>query len=141
MWARNTGIDNYPAGNDYRYIAIKSSAVKPGSLEGLATTQAAAGFPCVATPDGYNYMLVDTDEGDAAEPFLFVSLNVSDLQAAKSFYCDGLGAKVVAGGAGTLGTAGSCVLDFVNTEGVLAGGVKLELVQLPAGECAHRVID
>jgi hypothetical protein len=26
------------------------------------------------------------------------------------------------------------VLDFVNTAGVLAGGVKLELVQLPAGE-------
>jgi hypothetical protein len=132
---RNKGIDNYPAGNDYRYIAIKSSTVKPGSLEGLATTQAAVGFPCVATPDGYKFMLVDTDEGDAAEPFLFVSLNVSDLEAAKTFYCDGLGAKVVPGGAGTLGTADSCVLDFVNTPGVLAGGVKLELVQLPAGEC------
>lgn len=77
-------------------------------MEGLEISQAEAGFPCLATPDGYKYMLVDTDEGDANEPFLFVSLNVSDLAAAKKFYCDGLGAKVVAGGAGTLGTPNRC---------------------------------
>jgi hypothetical protein len=39
------------------------------------STDEVTGERLVEGPDGYKYMIVDTDEGDAKEPFLFVSVN------------------------------------------------------------------
>lgn len=47
----------------------------------------------VTGPDGYKFMMVDMDEGDQKEPFLFVSLNVENLASSLTFYEDVLGAK------------------------------------------------
>jgi len=126
----NYGIWNYEKGNDFRYIAVKTSAVKqhPASL-GYDVRTHENGCQVVTAPDGYEYMLVDTEEGEATEPFLFVSLNVSSLPQAREFYCQGLGAREVPGGGGTLGTPDSMVLDFVPTG--ISPGVKLELVEVP----------
>ena len=44
----------------------------------------AQGRKFVAAPDGYKYMLVDTGAtAPPAEPFLFVSIHVSDLAKSK----------------------------------------------------------
>jgi len=40
----------------------------------------------VTDPDGHKFMLVDTDQGQLHEPFLFVSVNVTDVAASAKHY-------------------------------------------------------
>jgi catechol 2,3-dioxygenase-like lactoylglutathione lyase family enzyme len=86
------GIDSYAQGNDLRYIAIDAAAYK-GPADKVETD--AAGRKFVASPDGYKYMLVDTGATAAPkEPFLFVSIHVSDLEKSKKVrgcgFCGGV---------------------------------------------------
>lgn len=75
------GIDSYAQGNDLRYIAIDAAAYKGPADQVQADVQ---GRKFVAAPDGYKYMLVDTGAtAPPAEPFLFVSIHVSDLAKSK----------------------------------------------------------
>mmetsp|Transcript_3770 Transcript_3770/g.5951 ORF Transcript_3770/g.5951 Transcript_3770/m.5951 type:complete len:291 (-) Transcript_3770:473-1345(-) len=83
----------------------------------------ATGNKCVTGPDGYRFMLVDTDQGDSNEPFLYVSINVSDLTKSKDFYCNVLGAKVYDEVSGVLGTPNSVAIGFADD------GTKIELVE------------
>lgn len=128
----NYGISSYKQGNDLRYIAIKKSAVKgdPNTL-GL-TVDPIDGRMYALSPDGYRYLLVDTAEGPSSEPFLFVSIHVSDLQKAQQFYVDVLGAAIFQGVPGSLGTPNSLVIGFDKSSSG-ANAVKLELVELPRG--------
>lgn len=80
------GIDSYAAGNDLRYIAIDAAAYK-GPADKVQTD--AEGRKFVAAPDGYKYLLVDTGAAAAPkEPFLFVSIHVSDLAKSKKVRID-----------------------------------------------------
>lgn len=47
----------------------------------------------VTGPDGYKFMMVDMDEGDQKDPFLFVSLHVKNLASSLTFYDNVLDAK------------------------------------------------
>ncbi len=93
----NYGIDSYQAGNDYRHIAIRASAIKtdPATLGYPVTVDEATGQKMVTGPDGYKFMIVDTNEGDANEPFLFVSIHVENLERTKKYYTDVLGASML----------------------------------------------
>jgi len=126
----NYGIDSYQAGNDYRYIALRASNLKadPATLGYPVSTDDATGERLVEGPDGYKYMIVDTDEGDAKEPFLFVSINVADVAKSTKYYTEVLGAtKMDTPYKGAQKTAESVMLSMGD------GSTKLELVQLPKG--------
>jgi glutaredoxin 3 len=114
------------------YIAVSRAAVRDAS----GVTRDAEGREFVASPDGYKYMLVDAPlAGLNGDPFLFVSLHVSDLARARAFYTQTLGAAERAPGStpGALGGAGSVVLGWGPP-----GGAALELVALPAGVAVAR---
>lgn len=90
----NFGVDHYDKGNDMRHLAIKRSAlVADPSSKGFPEHKDDNGNTFLQMPDGYNVMLVDTDEGSADEPFLFVSLHTTDLNKARKFYTEILGAQ------------------------------------------------
>ena len=112
---------------------MSRSAVRDAS----GAVRDASGREFVTSPDGYRFLLVDAPRGAGGDPFLFVSLHVSDLAAAKRFYVDTLGAAVRPAGSvpGTLGGDGaaSAVLGWGPP-----GGVALELVALPAGTAVQR---
>jgi hypothetical protein len=93
----NYGIDSYQSGNDYRHIAIRASAIKtdPAKLGYPVSVDEATGQKMVSGPDGYKFMIVDTNEGDVNEPFLFVSIHVEDLERTKKYYTEVLGASAM----------------------------------------------
>lgn len=126
----NYGISSYEAGNDYRYIAVRKSALVQGAdvqkFGGITRDESGREF--VASPDGYKYMLVDAG-ASTTEPFLFVSVHVANLEQAKTFYMNVLGASVRTGAPGALGTTNSVMLGFGP-----ADGVGIELVELPKGQ-------
>lgn len=62
------------------------------------------------------------------EPFLLASIHVSDLAASEKFYREVLGAYVYSGVPGAARKPKTLVVGFEDE------GVKLELVQLPAGQ-------
>ena len=118
----NYGIDAYASGNDLRHIAMRSSALKgdPAALGYPVTTDPQTGRRVVVGPDGYRFMLVD-DAPAGEEPFLHVSIHVSDLTRSEAFYKDVLGFNALQR------AAGSVML------GPSDQGTRLELVQLPGG--------
>jgi len=128
----NYGIAKYEAGNDLRYIAVKKSAFE-GAPEAIkkAVYLDDAGRQFISSPDGYKYMLVDTEYGRPDEPFLFVSLHVEDLAKSKKFYIDLLDAELYDKVPGSLEATNSAMLSFVRGS---PESVKLELVELPKGE-------
>jgi len=75
------GVDAYAQGNDLRYIAMDAAAYQ-GPADKVEAD--AAGRKFVTAPDGYKYLLVDTGaKAVPKEPFLFVSIHVSDLETSK----------------------------------------------------------
>ncbi|EKX48404.1 hypothetical protein GUITHDRAFT_159506 [Guillardia theta CCMP2712] len=123
----NYGIDSYMSGNDLRYIALRASALKsdPSKLGYKTETDPSTGNKIVTGPDGYKFMVVDTSEGNKDEPFLFVSINVQNLDKALNFHTKVLGAQVFQSTPGALGSAKSAVIGFSDK------GTRLELVELP----------
>jgi catechol 2,3-dioxygenase-like lactoylglutathione lyase family enzyme len=131
----NYGIDSYLRGNDLRHIAVRRAAVRDAS----AVHADGAGRQMMVSPDGYSFMVVDASPLAGAQPddpFLFVSLHVSDLDAAITFYRDVLKATIVdaASVPGGERNARAVHARFApDTPGV-------ELVQLPAGVKLDRAI-
>jgi glutaredoxin 3 len=82
-------------------------------------------------PDGYTFRAFDGARAEEPTDFLLVSIHVSDLTKARSFYVDTLGGTVYEGatGAGETGGAASLVLGWGGV-----GAAKLELVELPGGQ-------
>jgi glutaredoxin 3 len=113
------------------YIAMRRAAVRDAS----GVSRDAEGREYVTAPDGYRFLLVDAPLPAGGEPFLFASLNVSDLPAARKFYAEALGAAERPRGSvpGTLAADSALTLGWG-----AAGGVALELVQLPAGQKVER---
>ena len=75
----------YAAGADLRHIALRSSALRVADPSTVGpypvSTDPATGHRVVTGPDGYRFLLVDAPTAEAtAEPFLFVSIRVKDLQ-------------------------------------------------------------
>ena len=128
----NYGISSYERGNDLRYIAVSRSAVKDAS----AVWRDESGREFVSAPDGYPFLLVDAPapaDAAAGDPFLFVSVSVSDLAASVSYYTEALKAQVVPPRPGCVGGTHSALLSFARRQ-----EAALELVQLPAGTQLHR---
>ena len=57
---------------------LESLQADPATLGYPVSTDEVTGERLIEGPDGYKYMVVDTDEGDAKEPFLFVSVNLKN---------------------------------------------------------------
>jgi lactoylglutathione lyase len=139
----NYGIGGYERGNDLRYIAVRKSAFR-GDPSIVLTD--AKGKKFVESPDGNFFMLVEDGGGavgssqTSPSPFLFVSLHTSDLAAARAFYVEGLGGKVLTDDdrrriPGALVTDDSIFVQWPNplrTDG--SSDVGIELVQLPPDE-------
>jgi catechol 2,3-dioxygenase-like lactoylglutathione lyase family enzyme len=123
----NYGISQYTPGNDLRFIALRKCALQAdaGSLGYVIEKDRHSGNEVIVGPDGYRFMLVDTSEGDASEPFLFVSIHVADLAQALSFHTAILGAKNLSGN-----TPGSPPRDDAAVVGFSEEGTRIELVQL-----------
>lgn len=139
----NYGIDNYEQGNDLRHIAIKRSALKANPADkGYTEEKDEQGRPFVKTPDGYKFLLVDTDEGPSYEPFLLVSLNTSDLEKARKFYTEVMGgtefSKDIPGAEQSAKSAVFGWTDRQSEDAKCMDSVKLELVQL---EGSNAVVD
>ena len=90
----NFGVEQYEHGNDYRHLAIRRNALTtdPAS-KGFTETKNESGNSFLTMPDGYPVMLVDTNEGYEHEPLLFVSLYTTDVEKARKFYTEVLGAN------------------------------------------------
>jgi catechol 2,3-dioxygenase-like lactoylglutathione lyase family enzyme len=123
----NYGIGKYDRGNDIRYIGMSSlSYVGPKD----AVSVDAQGNRFLQTPDGHYILLIDKENSFSSSegPVLYISLHVSHLESAKSFYRDVLGAKVVSE------TSTSVSLLWPLHEGDNSrSSVGVELVQLPQG--------
>jgi glutaredoxin/predicted enzyme related to lactoylglutathione lyase len=127
----NYGIDSYNFGNDLRHIAVDSKAWK-GPEEEVVVEKGEGGVErrFVVSPDGYKYLLVNTGNKQVpSEPFLFVSVHVSDVEKSKKYYVDVLDANIRPPGPGAEGGNESVMVGFDKA----GTGVCLELVQLPRG--------
>lgn len=131
----NFGVTEYQQGNDLRYIAVRNDGFEHrAKLAGVEVVEE-KGQKTVQAPDGYRYLLVDTDQGVPHEPFLFVSLHVENLARSKAFYIEVLGAQVFEGIPGSLGGDRSVVMGFAKsakTGDMRYDTMKLELVELGA---------
>lgn len=137
----NYGIESYTLGNDLVgiHVAVAGAAerAKEMGLQVLPTEQ--AGVSKVQNPDGQWFFLHDPlpSADPAADPFLFISLNTTDMQRAKDFYINVLGmsefsateAKVSSSASSSNSSAPStCLLGFSARE------TKVQLVQLNPGQ-------
>ena len=96
----------------------------------------AAGREFLVSPDGFRFLILDAPPASSGEPFLYASLNVSDLAKTRAFYTATLGAtERPASAKGAVGEAGaqSLLLGWGP-----ADAVAVELVQLPAGTKVDR---
>jgi len=121
----NFGIDHYELGNDFRYIAI---AARGFVLDPSQTVSPVlpGGYQIITSPDGYRFLLVPVSSGcNAEDPFLFISLHVTDLAKSIEFYTE-LGFTIFNNVPGALNNR-SVVL------GLDEKYAKLELVQLEKG--------
>jgi thioredoxin/lactoylglutathione lyase len=127
----NYGIESYEQGNDFRYIAVAArDYVERGLKNGYNVTELPGGYgyKMATAPDGYRYLLVPGTTGTTeTEPFLFVSIHVSDLAASLKYYTEVLGFKQFKNVPGALNNEHSAVIGFHNDY------CKLELVELPKG--------
>ena len=128
-----TSVSDSYARTSRSYIAVSRSAVR----DATGSVRDASGREFLVSPDGYRFLLVDAPPTAGTEPFLYVSLHVSDLQRARAFYTATLGAQERPAGAarGPMGEPGAQSL-------VLGGGpadaVAVELVELPKGTKVER---
>ncbi len=83
----------YAAGADLRHIALRASALRTSDPSTVGpypvSVDPATGHRAVTGPDGYRFLLVDTPAPAgpaAAEPFLFVSVRVKDLDRCASVW-------------------------------------------------------
>jgi thiol-disulfide isomerase/thioredoxin len=136
----NYGIESYLPGKDLRCIGVRSRVRDSSSSEAAfapfdrsfhlaackragATLVSAEGGPVVLSPDGYAFKLVDDSSFEGEDPFLFVSLWVTDPARSLKFWRDALGMVVV--DALTVPGASGKGAVYVRAPG---GGVALELV-------------
>eukprot|EP01125_Pyxidicula_operculata_P022132 TRINITY_DN8902_c0_g1_i1.p1 TRINITY_DN8902_c0_g1~~TRINITY_DN8902_c0_g1_i1.p1 ORF type:complete len:316 (-),score=80.03 TRINITY_DN8902_c0_g1_i1:66-1013(-) len=131
----NYGVSSYERGNDLRYIALKANPTGENPFEPFqaqvmkdrATKLGYKvfdedGFSFIVGPDDVTYKLVPSTN---PEPFLFVSLNVSNLEKSKDYWANVLGLKVYENVAGqskgksaVVGISENmCKLELVETEG------------------------
>uniref|UniRef100_A0A6B2L5W2 Uncharacterized protein n=1 Tax=Arcella intermedia TaxID=1963864 RepID=A0A6B2L5W2_9EUKA len=125
----NYGVEGYELGNDYRYIAIAARDFAQRAREAGADISPTlpGGYQVVSAPDGYRFLLVPGTEGcNGSDPFLFVSLHVTDLKKSLQYYTQVLGFKVFNNVLGALGTSNSAVIGFEEST------FKIELVELDA---------
>ena len=94
----------------------------------------AAGREFLVSPDGYRFLLVDAPPTSGNEPFLYVSLNVSDLARSRAFYTATLGATERP----SKGVAGEPAAKSLTLGWGLPDAVAVELVELPAGTKVDR---
>ena len=131
----NYGISSYERGNDLRHIAVRRAALK----DATGVTVNAAGQQVLVSPDGYPFLVVDAPPlagSTPDDPFLFVSLHVSNLEAATTYFRDVLHAEVLDAGkvAGGETKQKAAHVQFApNTPSV-------ELVQLPPGAVLDRAV-
>jgi len=125
----NYGINEYERGNDYRYIAIAARDFGARGISGgFDVTTVPGGYQVATTPDGYKYLLVPGTSGcNPYDPFLFVSLHVTNLAASVKYYTEVLGFKIFKNVPGALNTDKSAVIGFDDKY------CKIELVELPEG--------
>eukprot|EP01006_Ploeotia_vitrea_P020969 TRINITY_DN53298_c0_g1_i1.p1 TRINITY_DN53298_c0_g1~~TRINITY_DN53298_c0_g1_i1.p1 ORF type:complete len:302 (+),score=51.08 TRINITY_DN53298_c0_g1_i1:32-937(+) len=131
----NYGIKKYKKGNDLRYIALRANPIddahKPFRLAQMKAAAKDLGYAVnetgegvfVVGPDDCQYKLVDTT---ADEPFVFVSINVKDIEASKAYWVGMLGMKEYSDVPGAATGGKSCVLGFGDEQ------AKLELVETGA---------
>jgi len=127
----NYGIESYEQGNDFRYIGIAARDYAERGLKhgyNISELPGGFGYKIATTPDGYKYLLVPGTTGTTEiEPFLFVSIHVSDLAASLKYYTEVLGFKQFKNVPGALNGSHSAVIGFHEDN------CKLELVELPKG--------
>jgi len=129
----NFGIDKYELGNDYRYIAIAAKDFGARAVKGGygVSPVLPGGYQIVADPDGYRYLLVPGTEGcnrEDNDPFLFVSLHVTNLDASLKYYTEALDFKVFKNVPGSLNTPKSVVIGYEEKY------FKIELVEIEHGQ-------
>ena len=132
----NYGIASYERGNDLRHIAVRRAAVKDASA---ITVDAATGQHVLVSPDGYPFLVVDAPSlagSPPDDPFLFVSLNVSNLDAAAAYFRDVLHAEVLDA---TKVPGGETRHKAVHVR-FAPNTPSVELVQLPPGTALNRAV-
>jgi len=130
----NYGIHSYQQGNDYRHIALLHSLLPSNFYDrvksaGLKVEDAGEeGGKIVSMPhDGYKFLIVDKpfvpEHQQADDPFLHVSIHVTNLAQSHQYYRDVLGFTVFKDHS-SASTHPRIILGFGKS-------FKLELVQLP----------
>jgi len=127
----NYGVDSYDLGNDLRYIAIAARDFGDRAIAGGFDVSPVlpGGYQTVTSPDGHRYLLVPGTTGcNPEDPFLFISLHVTNLSASLLYYTEVLGFTMFNNVPGALNTPKSVVIGFEENS------VKLELVELEKGQ-------
>jgi len=113
----NYGIHNYPKGNDLRYIAVKGGDKTKEAAKAMSLP---VNGNIIEDPDGYKWKLVENV--DSQNPVLYVSITVTSLEKAVSYYVDVLGLKVFSSRTDENGNS-------ISQVGFSESQTKLELVQ------------
>ncbi|KAL3084550.1 hypothetical protein niasHS_008242 [Heterodera schachtii] len=122
----NYGVHSYELGNDFSAILIESDDVL-ARVQSVGERTAAEGTLLLKDPDGHTFFVRG---GSAAHPPLTnVSLNVTNLDESRGFWCHRLGMKLVEG---TDNGSEKCQLAYDQKQ------CHLELISLPNGEPLDR---
>jgi len=133
----NYGISSYAQGNDYRHISLLKSLlpadiIDRAKIHGLNVEQSEEGTLLTMPHDGYKFLIVDTPDVPEyqhnQDPFLHVSLNVSNLRGSVEYYRDALGFTVFKDNSGDHSNP-RVIIGFTSTK-----SFKMELVQLKNSE-------
>jgi len=135
----NYGISSYAKGNDYRHIALLKPLLPPDILDrakshNLTIDSTPSGTFITMPHDGYKFLLVDhpyIQSHHPEDPFLHVSLNVSNLKSSVEYYRDALGFTVLKEDMEDKELP-RAIVGFKSTK-----SLKIELVQLKEGVVDH----